>query len=46
MSPGIGLNKRLNRDRNSEVRTSRTNADCPSAIITETPNELRRATID
>ena len=46
MSPGVGLNKRLARDRNSEVRTSRTHAEGPAAIITETPHELRKATID
>lgn len=46
MSPSAGLNRRLTRDRNSEIRSSRTLADGPAAIISETPHEFRKATID
>ena len=46
MSPGVGLSRRLARDRNSEIRSSRTLAEGPAPIISETPHEVRKATID
>jgi len=47
MSPGVGLQRRLTRDRNSEVRTSRNSEiNGPALILTETPHEIRRANLD
>lgn len=47
MSPGVGLQRRLARDRNSEVRTSRNSeVNGPALIQTETPHEIRRANLD